>query len=183
MRPPRTAKSEAILPSIFLVALVAAGIVLRASGMLVALRVLLPVLAVVFGLILLFLAANEGKAPLHRGSGISFIFAGAVLAAATLGLSLRQSWPLFMVGAALGWIVDGLSRFGRLRAATFVPSVAMLLLAGFFSLFSFGLVTMRLAKFLAIWWPAYIILAVAAIFVALWYRSRRAAARRRSVAP
>ncbi|MEI6387165.1 MAG: hypothetical protein WCQ50_11040 [Spirochaetota bacterium] len=183
MHPPRTAKTEAILPSIFLAALVATGIALRASGMLADLRVLLPLLAVVFGFVLLFLAVNEGRAPLHRGSGVTFIFAGVVLAAAALGISLRQSWPLFMICAALGWIVYGLSRYGRPRAATLVPSVAMALLAGFFSLFSFGLVNMRLAKFLAIWWPALIVLAVVAIFAALWYRSRRAAARRRSPAP
>jgi hypothetical protein len=76
-----------------------------------------------------------------------------------LPVPFSNSWPLLSVFCGIALFPAGWRRFGALRIAYVVPSVAFVLLGSGFLIFSLDLVAFSFRQFILDWWPLLIVLA------------------------
>jgi len=179
MNSPRRLKDDALFLGALVAILAGTGLLFQTTGFMPLPEWAGPFCVMGIGGILLYVTLVRGRSAVFFGAGSFLVFAGIVL---LLG-SPRQVWPLFLAAAGLAWLAFGLWRYRRVRASSLVPSIIMFGLGLFFSLFSLGIVTMRLSSFLAIWWPGLIILGGIALFIAWSLNVPRAKGRKRPANP
>ncbi|MCR5290695.1 MAG: hypothetical protein K6E51_11945 [Treponema sp.] len=93
--------------------------------------------------------------------GLNFCFGGFLLAILRSHegiLTLHTLWPLAVVFCSFSLIISGYFRYRRFRTAYLFPAILMMVLGGFFCLFSFRIIKMPLREFVTIWWPFILIL-------------------------
>jgi hypothetical protein len=73
-------------------------------------------------------------------------------------LSFSKSWPLLSVFAGLSLFPAGWRRFGALRIAYVVPSIAFVILGSALLVFSLDLVAFSFRQFMLDWWSLLIVL-------------------------
>jgi hypothetical protein len=124
--------------------------------------VLTSFLVVIIGCLFAFLAIKLNKRVIYLFFAAFFLQLGFFLflsALAILPLPVSKSWPLISVFCGIALFPAGWRRFGTLRAAYVVPSIAFVLLGSLFLIFSLDLVTFSFRQFMLNWWPLLIVLA------------------------
>ncbi len=103
----------------------------------------------------------------------------AGLATWILGLRAAQAWPFLLGAAGAAGLHSGMRKRSRFSADYVVPSMAFLLLSGFFCLFSFRIIPMRLKDFVLSYWVAIPIVSIVLLVLGagLSRRSRAVKAR------
>lgn len=71
-----------------------------------------------------------------------------------LGLRMSQTWPFLLGAAGAAGLHSGMRKRKRFSADFVIPSIVFLVLSAFFSLFSFGMIPMRLKDFVLSYWLA-----------------------------
>jgi hypothetical protein len=74
-------------------------------------------------------------------------------------LPLSKSWPLLSVFCGISLFPAGWRRFGTLKTAYVVPSIAFVFLGAALMIFSLGLVAFSFRQFMLNWWPLLVVLA------------------------
>jgi len=93
------------------------------------------------------------------------------LASLILGFSLDQAWPFLPASAGAAGLYAGIRKRNRFSADFVIPSIAYLLLSGFFLLFSFDVIDLRLTEFVRLYWlPLLAFCVVFMILSVLFYR-------------
>lgn len=97
----------------------------------------------------------------HFYIGLNLSFWGILSIALALGLfnlTLDKIWPVGMIFCGVSLIPAGYYGYHRLRTAYIFPSVLIIILGILFSLFSFDIIPVSLARLAAQWWPVFLIL-------------------------
>ncbi len=98
------------------------------------------------------------------------ILAIAVLAAAfALDIGLEKIWPLFPGAAGFAGIFAGIRKRNRFAADFVIPSLAFILLSGFFLLFSLDVIAMRFLDFIQRFWLPLAAACVGLAYLALFF--------------
>lgn len=94
---------------------------------------------------------------------VTFLALASASLAATfaLGLGPAQTWPLALASAGAAGLHAGRRTRQRYSASFTVPSLVFLFLAGFFSLFSFRIIPMRLKDFVVAYWFPLLVVSLA----------------------
>jgi hypothetical protein len=74
-------------------------------------------------------------------------------------IPFSKSWPLVSVFCGIALFPAGWRRFGALKIAYVVPSIAFVFLGSALLIFSLDLVTFSFRQFMLNWWPLLIVLA------------------------
>jgi len=175
----RDIKDDALFLGALIAVLGGTGLLLETTGAMPLPEWAGPLLVMAIGGLLLYLAIVRKRSEIFFGAGVFFALSGLVLFLTVGGLGIARSWPLLMTSAGIGWFAYGQWRFGHPRIIGIVPSVIFICLGLFFALFSFHIVTMRIAAFIAMWWPLFLIIGGIALFIAYSLRVRRGSGRRR----
>ncbi|HUX38850.1 MAG TPA: hypothetical protein VMV44_13200 [Rectinemataceae bacterium] len=175
----RDLKDDALFLGALLALLVGTGLLLETTGTLHLPHWGLPVLVLAAAGVSLWLFIVRGRSAVFLGTGVALALSGIVLLVSALGVGISRSWPLVMASLGLGLLAYGSRRLRGLKAAIAVPSLGIVLLALFFALFSFRVVTVSLAVFVSQWWPLLFIIGGISMFLAWSLRSRRDRAKRR----
>jgi len=94
------------------------------------------------------------------------------------GLQIAQTWPFLLGAAGIAGLLAGIRKRHRFFAGFTIPSMVFLALSGFFSLFSFHLIPMRLKDFVLSYWLAIPAVSLACLFLsAVFFGWRRQAGR------
>jgi hypothetical protein len=91
-----------------------------------------------------------------------------VLVTILTGLSFKETWPLFLGAFGFAGFYSGIRGLKRLSANFTIPSIAFLVLSFFFSLFSFGVMTIRFKSFVLRYWP-WVFIAAGILYAVIWY--------------
>ena len=175
----RDLKDDALFLGALFALLVGIGLLFETTGTLHMPEWGLPVMVLAAAGILLWLCVVRGYSAVFLGTGIALALSALSLFIYALGPGIVHSWPLIMASAGIGLFSYGLRRFKSFRPAIAVPATIIIILALFFSLFSFHVVTVSLAVFVSEWWPLLFIIGGISMFLAWSLRSRRERAKRR----
>ncbi len=94
------------------------------------------------------------------------------------GLRIVQTWPFFLGAAGFAGLLAGIRKRHRFSVGFTIPSMVFIALSGFFCLFSFHLIPMRLKDFILMYWPAIPVVSLACLFLsAFFFGWRRRAGR------
>ena len=174
MKPRRSRSDDVLFLSAVITVLLGIALLLYTTRALDAVPSFWPMLVMALGGILLYFA-------LVRGASLTFLFAGILLTlegafflvSVLVGWRFVEAWPLGMALAGLSGIAGGLAYKRKVLAAYFVPSLCFLVLGLAFSAFSFGWITGGFVAFVAVWWPALLIIGGILLFFAYGLSSRR----------
>jgi hypothetical protein len=162
----RVPRKMLIAGIIFLVA--GGALLLRTTGFLHANLSLWPVGLVLIGLYLLYRVYFKNGADAHIFSGIFLILMGGfilVLNTGVLESDFKQFWPFFMLFTGVSLFFFGLKKKGAAMPRMLVPATGIVILSLIFLLFSFGIVSVSLRRFVVTWWPGILIFAGAALII------------------
>jgi hypothetical protein len=116
---------------------------------------------VILGSICAAMAIQLSKRGLYLFLAAFFLQVGFFLFLLALGLfplSFSKSWPCLSIFAGLSLFPAGWRRFGALRTAYVVPSIAFVILGSALLVFSLDLVAFSFRQFMLDWWPLLIVL-------------------------
>jgi len=151
-------RDDALVISALMAILVGIGLLLHTTGIAHGLHPLWPLIILAAGAVLIYVDVMRRASTVLLSGGLFFLFAGGILLAGSLaGWHFRMLWPLLMAVVGLDWLVVGLWRHKRLRAAFAVPAFGFFGLGLFFSLFSFRIIKVSLGHFISEWWPSLLI--------------------------
>jgi hypothetical protein len=124
--------------------------------------VLTSFLFVIIGSLCASLAIKLNKRVIYLFFAAFFLQVGFFLflsALRILPVPLSKSWPLLSVFCGIALFPAGWRRFGTLRIAYVVPSIAFVLLGSGLLIFSLDLVAFSFRQFMLNWWPLLVVLA------------------------
>ncbi|MDR2587831.1 MAG: DUF5668 domain-containing protein [Spirochaetales bacterium] len=177
----RVPRKMLIAGIIFLVT--GAAMLLRTTGFVDANFSLWPVSLVLVGLFLLYRVFLKNAADAHVFSGIFLILIGAFLLVLNTGVlesDFKQFWPFFMLFAGVSLFFFSLKKKGSARMHMAVPAAGITALSFIFLLFSMGIISMSLRRFVVMWWPGLLIFTGILLITLDILLSRR---KRRSLSP
>lgn len=135
-----------------------------------------PVVFILLGLLVLYLVLIRGAAEVYAFPGMLMALGGIYFLLGTSFMpwrSLIRIWPVFMAIAGVSIIPYALLKKGYARAVLLVPSIAIIVLALIFLPFSLRVVSVRFARFAALWWPLLVVLLGLIFLITHFVRSRR----------
>ncbi len=150
-------------------------LLLLTSGVLPGLTALWPVLFIVGGFVLLYLAFVRRVTEFYVFPGMFMGLGGLYFVLGEGFLAWRELlkvWPVFMAITGASIIPYGLLKRGNARVALVIPGIAILLLALIFLPFSLGVIRLSFAKVAVLWWPVLLV-ALGLIFLASHFLRRR----------
>ena len=175
----RDLKDDVLFLGATIALLVGIGMLLETTGALHLPGWGLPVLVLAVAGVSLWLCVVRGRSAVFLGTGVGLGLSGFVLLGSALGLGIKTTWPLIMVSIGIGLFAYGTRRYRGPRITFVIPSIVIVLLGLFFSLFSFHVLTVTLAVFVSMWWPLLFIFGGISMFLAWSLRSRKEHAKRR----
>ena len=112
------------------------------------------------------------------GIGIAFVLTCAFLFASfvtgiTMESLLDSIWPVIVIIAGVSVLISGLYICRGTKASVLVPSFSLILLGGFFLLFSLGVIEESFSQLFGRWWPLAAILAAICLVVLFFGRNAR----------
>lgn len=127
-----------------------------------------PIMSLLLGSVLAYIsmAFSHKTYLLFIGVEISFCSCYAlVLERGVFPLDFVTGWPLFVVLTGIVLIITCFYSHKKLTPKFLVPAIVLILLGGFFMLFSLDIITMSFSKFFSVAGPVVMIMAGAASIV------------------
>lgn len=151
------------------------SLLLRTTGNLPGVLPLWPIVVVILGVSMLYKVFIRNGHESYVFAGLFLVLAGAfllILNTHVFDVKIRQIWPFFMLFVGVSLLAYGFKRPGTAKARMMIPALSIIFLSVVFLLFSMGVITVSLRRFVVMWWPAIIVLAgiVFIIFDAISHR-------------
>ena len=143
--------------------LITAGtfLMLWTSGIIGPVKLFIPFLFILPGLLMLYKAYFRGGFERHIIAGMLLVQTGIFILVSQTVLDLktiRRIWPVFMLMVGISLIPCAFRKSKGNRIKIIIPSIAIILLSLVFLPFSMKILTTRFIVFAAMWWPMFFII-------------------------
>lgn len=135
-----------------------------------------PFLLVLAGLAFSYLCFHVNHQSKFLFVGVFLFLSGILMLIISSGFTtwnLKQLWPFFSLFLGVSLLLTG--RYKKKRWGTFqfiIPSILLIVLSFFFSLFSFGYIKESLSEIVAVFWPLLFVVGGLSMVV-VFYEKRR----------
>jgi len=156
---------------------IVAGIFLsiRCAGGIPAGFPVVPSCAVFMGALFVYLALAFIHKTLLLYIGLVVSVCGALYLLIITGImpgTIRQLWPLAVVVCGVALFPAGLFRFHHARTVYLFPAGLLIFLGSAFLLFSLDVISVPFTRFVALWWPLFLILFGVILVVIFLYQQQ-----------
>ena len=128
------------------------------------------------GAVLLFFAFAFTESGAFMFTGLVSVIFGVLsllIDSSLISLTLKELWPILVIGCGVALIPSGLYTQRRIRSIYLFPAIMIICLGVIFLLFSLNVIKESFAGFMAKWWPvAFILGGIAIIAVFLVQQSK-----------
>ena len=134
-----------------------------------------PILLLIIGSIFIYIVFTSIHSSFLLFVGLNIVFTAIVMLFTTthfLPVTIRQLWPLLCVSSGIALILCSFYNNSRLRAVYVIPALLLIILGGFFLLFSFDIITISFSRFVSLCWPVLLILLGSVLMGVFFYQRK-----------
>jgi len=164
--------------------LLAVGMVLVLAGIFLCIKVytvadkifvLRPVVLFVMGTVCLYMSLAFTRNSVSLFFGLAFILSGLVTLCTDTKIipyTMKEFWPLIVISSGIALFPAGFYKMKRIRTVYFFPAVTLVVLGGFFLLFSLHVIRISFARFFLLSWPFILIVCgLSLVVIFLWQQT------------
>ncbi|MCI1208642.1 MAG: DUF5668 domain-containing protein [Treponema sp.] len=134
-----------------------------------------PVLILVAGAILLYLALTIIHNSFLLFIGLNLCFSGVVMLFTTthfFPVTIEELWPVIAISSGIALVLCSLYNTGHIRAVYQIPAILLIALGVFFLLFSFDIIKMSFSRFINLFWP-FLLIMLGGTLIGIFFYQRK----------